>query len=80
MFVFLYDPYIMKPESEFSKKLRTVTKATDMIQKDHAFKTPVIKSLGNLDVNGTLTGIEKSHALPETEKYKIIYENDLQNR
>lgn len=49
-----------------------------MIHKVHALKTPVI-TLGNIFDNGTLTGIEKSHSLPETEKYETIQENDLRN-
>lgn len=49
-----------------------------MVHKILAFKTPVM-TLENLFYNGTLTGIEKDHSLPETEIYEIIQENDLQN-
>lgn len=36
-------------ESELRKKVRTVTRAINMIHKYHAFKTLVIKTLGNLE-------------------------------
>lgn len=49
-----------------------------MVNKILAFKTPVM-ALENLFYNGTLTSIERGHSLPETEIYKIIQENDLQN-
>lgn len=54
-------------ESELRKKVRTVTRAINMIHKYHAFKTLVIKTLG-------ITW--KSNSLPETEKYEIINKND----
>lgn len=46
VFIPLRFEYIEARKSEFRKKLRTVTKAIDMIHKVHAFKTPVI-TLGN---------------------------------